>query len=50
MTAATFWWLLTIAALAWYCTVTIYVAIKGGMDIREMLQRLQKRRDDQQGD
>ena len=35
-----FWGLLTIAVLAWYSTVTIYVAIRGAGDIRQMLRRL----------
>jgi len=36
-----FWFLLTAAAVVWYSTVTIYVAIKGISDIRSMLTRLQ---------
>lgn len=39
----TFWMLLTLAALLWYGSVTIYVSIKGAADIREMLARLKKR-------
>jgi len=35
-----FWGLLTIAVLAWYSTITIYVAIRGALDIRHMLRRL----------
>ena len=35
-----FWWALTIACVIWYSTVTIYVAIKGASDIRNMLARL----------
>jgi hypothetical protein len=35
-----FWWGLTIAALVWYSTVTIYIAIRGATDIRGMLDRL----------
>lgn len=35
-----FWWLLTMACLVWYSTITVYVAIKGARDIRGMLQRL----------
>lgn len=35
-----FWGLLTIACLVWYSTITIYVAIKGAGDIRDMLRRL----------
>lgn len=39
----TFWFILTGAALLWYGSVTIYVAIKGAADIRHMLARLSKR-------
>ena len=35
-----FWGATTIACLAWYSTITIYVAIKGAADIRNMLRRL----------
>ncbi len=34
------WWLLTMACVVWYCTITVYVAIKGSVDIKEMLARL----------
>jgi len=29
------------ACVIWYSTVTVYVAIKGGGDIRQMLRRLE---------
>ena len=35
-----FWGALTIACLAWYSTITVYIAIKGVGDIRSMLRRL----------
>jgi hypothetical protein len=35
-----FWWLLTMTCVAWYLTVTVYVAIKGVTDIKNMLARL----------
>jgi len=35
-----FWWLVTLAVLVWYSTVTVYVALKGTLDIRQMLRRL----------
>jgi hypothetical protein len=35
-----FWWALTIACVIWYSTVTVYVAIKGVSDIKNMLARL----------
>jgi hypothetical protein len=45
----TFWWLLTMAAVGWYVTVTLYVGVRGALDIRQMLRRLEAehgRRDD----
>lgn len=39
------WWLLTAACLIWYSTVTVYVAVRGAIDIKGMLGRL-KRNDD----
>jgi hypothetical protein len=45
MTARTFWLLITIAVLVWYSTITVYVAIRGGFDIRDMLKRLGKAAD-----
>lgn len=38
-----FWWLLTLAVMLWYSTVTLYVAVKGALDIRQMLRRLNQR-------
>lgn len=35
-----FWSLLTIAALAWYSTITLYVAYRGLIDIKDMLRKL----------
>ena len=35
-----FWWALTIACVIWYSTITVYVAIKGASDIKNMLARL----------
>lgn len=37
-----FWLGLTVAALAWYALVTVYVAIRGVVDVRQMLARLSK--------
>ena len=34
------WWLLTMACVVWYCTITVYVAVKGTADIKTMLARL----------
>ncbi len=41
----TFWFVLTIAALVWYGLVTVYVAIRGAGDIKQMLTHLQRLRD-----
>ena len=46
MTAATFWLCLIIAVLVWYSCVTVYVAIKGVSDIKQMLKRLGDRSED----
>ncbi len=35
-----FWWLLVMACVIWYSTITIYVAVKGLYDIIHMLRRL----------
>jgi len=35
-----FWWLLTIAAIAWYTLITGYVAARGVLDIKRMLRAL----------
>jgi hypothetical protein len=33
------------ACIVWYSTMTIYVAIRGSIDIKEMLRRLKEKRD-----
>jgi hypothetical protein len=38
-----FWFVVTIGCVAWYSSVTIYVAIRGVFDIRAMLDRLRDR-------
>ena len=35
-----FWWLMAMACVVWYSTITVYVAIKGFADIKHMLARL----------
>jgi len=35
-----FWLGLTAACLVWYSTVTVFVAVKGCLDIQHMLARL----------
>jgi hypothetical protein len=37
-----FWYLLLATAIVWYCTVTVYVAVLGALDIRGMLTRLRE--------
>jgi hypothetical protein len=41
------WWLLTMACVVWYSTITIYVAIRGASDVKNMLANLSQ---DQQAD
>jgi hypothetical protein len=41
-----FWGALTLAVLVWYSSVTVYVGIRGTLDIKHMLRKLA----DQQGD
>ena len=35
-----FWWMMTMACVAWYSAVTGYVAVRGAMDIKTMLKHL----------
>lgn len=35
-----FWFGLTVACLLWFSTVTVYVAVRGAVDIKQMLARL----------
>ncbi len=35
-----FWAALVLAVLAWYSSVTVYVAIRGAVDIKHMLRSL----------
>ncbi len=35
-----FWAFLTLAVLVWYSSVTVYVAIRGSLDIKHMLRTL----------
>lgn len=37
-----FWWLLLWACVAWYSTVTVYIAVRGTLDVKEMLERLKR--------
>lgn len=38
-----FWFLLTVVVMVWYSTVTVYVAIRGSMDVKHMLRNLARR-------
>jgi hypothetical protein len=40
------WWLLTMFCIVWYFTITVYVAVRGAMDIKEMLTSLRKDSED----
>jgi hypothetical protein len=42
MIAEVFWWLLAWACVVWYSTLTVYVAVKGVRDIRQMLAHLKR--------
>jgi hypothetical protein len=35
-----FWWLLAVACIVWYSTITVYVAYRGFFDIKRMLKNL----------
>lgn len=37
-----FWTAIMAACMLWYATITVYIAIKGGFDIKNMLARLSK--------
>ena len=37
-----FWFLVMLAVMVWYSTITVYVAIRGAVDIKHMLARLGK--------
>jgi hypothetical protein len=38
-----FWASITLAVLVWYSSVTVYVAIRGSLDIKHMLRSLSDR-------
>ncbi len=44
MTQHPFWFLLVMACVGWYTTITVYVAVRGSFDVRRMLRKL---RDDE---
>ncbi len=44
-----FWWLLTMAVVVWYSSVTVYVAIRGTLDIKQMFRRLRERAEETAG-
>ena len=36
------WGLLTLAVLVWYSTITVYVGVRGIVDIKQMLRKLKE--------
>ena len=36
-----FWWILTMAVVIWYSTITVYISYKGARDIKNMLRDLE---------
>ena len=38
-----FWWIMTVAVMVWYSTVTVYVGVRGSLDIKHMLARLKEK-------
>jgi len=44
MNGPLFWKILTAACLLWYATITVYVALRGARDIKEMLRSLKENR------
>ncbi len=44
MSTHPFWFAMIVACIAWYSTITLYVAVKGMRDIRRMLQELKSRK------
>ena len=45
-----FWFLLIWACVVWYSTITIYVSVKGALDIQQMLRDLKERGERNCGD
>ena len=37
-----FWGILTLAVLVWYSTITVYVGVRGVVDIKQMLRNLKQ--------
>ena len=50
MKLESFWWLLMMAVIVWYSTVTVYIAVRGTMDVKHMLRALEERQDGGTGD
>jgi len=46
MTNNWFWFLIMVSCIIWYSTITIYIRIQGGFDIKHMLGALQKLNDE----
>ena len=39
-----FWWLLTAAVVVWYTTITLYVSVRGAIDVKHMLRELDRKK------
>ena len=50
MTEHWIWWTLTVACVVWYSTITVFVAIRGVVDIKGMLGRLSRLNDETNDD
>jgi hypothetical protein len=42
MSWSNFWWLLSWVCVIWYSTLTVYVSVKGMVDIKNMLASLKR--------
>lgn len=43
-----FWSLMTAACVVWYSTITVYVAVRGCFDIKNMMKRLSAKHDERE--
>jgi hypothetical protein len=44
-----FWGILTLAVLVWYSTITVYVSVRGALDIKHMLRSLKDKHEAETG-
>ena len=45
-----FWLIVTMACVAWYMTITVFVAFKGFFDIKTMFTKLAGQKEEADGD